>query len=116
MKRKEIKTPNNRYHSMWLLALFDLPTETKEDRRNYREFRNSLLKEGFEQLQYSVYARYVGDEKRAETFKKKIRNVVPPKGEVRIISLTDIQFGKMEIYYQNSKRKPEEKLDQLLLF
>lgn len=116
MKRKEIKTPNNRYHSMWLIALFDLPTETKEDRKNYREFRNLLLKEGFEQLQYSVYARYVGDDKRSETFKKKIKNAVPPKGEVRIISLTDIQFGKMEIYYQNSKRKPEVKLDQLLLF
>ncbi|MEO0235090.1 MAG: CRISPR-associated endonuclease Cas2 [candidate division WOR-3 bacterium] len=116
MKRNTTPTQNNRYHSMWILALFDLPTLTKEDRKNYRDFRKELLKSGFEQLQFSVYARYVGDEKRADTFKNKIKSVVPPKGEVRIICLTDIQFGKMEVYYQNSKKKPEKKLEQLLLF
>ena len=37
--------------------MFDLPTNTSEDRKNYTRFRKSLIKLGFDMLQYSVYAR-----------------------------------------------------------
>ncbi len=116
MKKIETPTKNNPYHSMWIIAFFDLPTLTKEDRRNYREFRKQLLKWGFLQLQLSVYGKYMGDEKRGERIKTFIKSYIPEKGEVRFLTITDIQFGKMEVYYEKKRKKPEEKQDQLLLF
>ncbi len=45
---------------MWLMAMFDLPVETREQRREYTQFRKLLLAQGFVQLQLSVYARFSG--------------------------------------------------------
>ena len=45
------------YRFMRMLVMFDLPTETGEDRRNYRKFRKGLLENGFYMLQESVYCR-----------------------------------------------------------
>ena len=42
---------------MRILVMFDLPTETSEDRRNYRKFRKNLIKNGFIMMQESVYVR-----------------------------------------------------------
>ena len=46
------------YRFMWVLAMFDLPTETKKARRDYTLFRKHLLEDGFMRLQYSVYIRH----------------------------------------------------------
>ena len=67
-------------------------------------------------LQFSVYARYTQSEEAAESHRKIVRSAVPPLGQVRIIALTDHQFGKMEVFYGRRPRKPEEPQDQLLLF
>jgi CRISPR-associated protein Cas2 len=32
---------------MWVLVFFDLPTETKKDRKIYSKFRKDLLQDGF---------------------------------------------------------------------
>ena len=42
---------------MRVLVFFDLPVITTENRREYRMFRNYLLKNGFLMLQESVYCR-----------------------------------------------------------
>ena len=34
----------NQYRIMWVIVYFDLPTETKKDKRAYTDFRKSLLK------------------------------------------------------------------------
>lgn len=101
---------------MWLMALFDLPVIELEDRRNYTRFRKTLLKDGFMMLQFSVYARYIRSEEAAEAHRKLVRQAVPPQGEVRLIAVTDYQFGKMEVYYGRKPRKPEKPQPQLLLF
>lgn len=31
------------YRVMWILVLFDLPTETKKDKKAYTDFRKNLL-------------------------------------------------------------------------
>lgn len=41
---------NSEFRAMWLFALFDLPVETKELRREYVSFRKALLREGFVML------------------------------------------------------------------
>ena len=48
----------NQYRVMWVLVLFDLPTETKKDRKVYTDFRKNLQKDGFTMFQFSIYLRH----------------------------------------------------------
>ena len=45
----------NAYRIMWVLVFFDLPTETKKQRKAAAGFRKDLLKDGFTMFQYSIY-------------------------------------------------------------
>ena len=92
---------------MWLFAMFDLPVDKPELRREYAQFRAALLKQGFTMLQYSVYVHYVASEDSDETLRRRVHAALPSHGQVRIISVTDRQFEKMEIYV-GKKRKPAE--------
>lgn len=104
------------YRGMWLFAMFDLPVISKEERRRYTEFRTALLKLGFNMLQFSVYARYCTSEEASEIHRKQVRAKLPPQGFVRLLSVTDRQFAKMESYLGKKARPTEEPPDQMLLF
>jgi len=101
---------------MWIFAMFDLPVDSKKARRRYSRFRNLLLKEGFSMLQYSVYARYCASEEVAKVQRSRIRAALPPKGYVRVLAVTDRQFGKMENYIGKSTEPIEKPPLQLQLF
>jgi len=104
------------YQWMWLFAMFDLPIETKEMRRDYARFRKYLLSQGFSMLQLSVYARHCPSEESGEGIRRRIGESVPPHGQVRLLLVTDRQFGKMEVYFGKSRRPTEEPPPQLMLF
>lgn len=101
---------------MWVLAMFDLPTDTKKARRNYTQFRKFLLQDGFTQMQYSVYARHCASKENAEVHTERIRRHLPPDGEVRVITITDKQFERMLIFWGKKRRTPEPPPCQLELF
>jgi len=104
------------FRAMWILALFDLPVDTKELRREYVWFRKALLKEGFVMLQYSVYARYGASEESVEAVRAHVQRALPPHGQVRVLAVTDHQFGKMEVYFGKKRRRVEDPPAQMLLF
>ena len=93
--------------TMWLVVLFDLPTDTKAARKDYTRFRKLLLDDGFRMMQYSVYMRHSSSDENAQVHKKRVKECVPNDGEVRVIKITDKQFGKIEVYY-GKKRTPTE--------
>lgn len=101
---------------MWMLVLFDLPVETKEQRRDYTRFRKKVLSLGFAQLQYSVYAKHVASQEAEDPLKTRVVGALPPEGQVRILDVTDHQFGKMEIYQGRRRRGPENPPLQISLF
>ena len=103
------------YKAMWLIVFFDLPSVETEEKRKYLQFRNALFKDGFTMLQFSVYARYCPSEEASEVHKKRVRSAIPEKGCVRIMSVTDRQFAKMENYVGKTRKKTEEPPEQLLL-
>jgi len=96
--------------------MFDLPVDTKKARRAYTRFRKALLAEGFQMLQFSVYARYCASEERSRTFCRRIRVWLPAQGQVRLVAVTDKQFGKMVIFEGRKRRKAESAPQQLALF
>lgn len=104
------------YQAMWLFAMFDLPVTTKKARRRYTQFRKLLIREGFTMLQFSVYSRYCVSEKASETYRRRLEAHLPPDGQVRLLAVTDRQFGKMEVFLGRNRTTTEEPPDQLLLF
>ena len=96
--------------------MFDLPVTDEVKRKRYTNFRKGLLKLGFSMMQFSVYARYFPSQDATKSYIKRIREIIPPEGEVRILMVTDVQFGKMEVYRGKKRKKPEEPPSQLTLF
>jgi len=85
------------YRYMRAVVLFDLPTDTKKSRREATRFRNFLLDDGFDMLQYSVYTRICPDRNNAETHLNRIQKIAPENGSIRMLMLTENQFAGMKI-------------------
>jgi len=104
------------YSCVWLFAMFDLPVTSKEARWEYAQFRKALLAEGFTMLQFSVYARYCPTEESSAGIRARLRGRLPDDGQVRFLSVTDRQFGKMEVYFGKKRRPTEDPPQQIMLF
>ena len=101
---------------MWVFVFYDLPTETKKDKRNFMLFRKGLMRDGFSMLQYSIYVRHCNSRENAEVHIKRVKSILPPKGEVIMFTLTDKQFGMMEFFKSASETKRPNTPQQLELF
>lgn len=104
------------YRTMWLLSMFDLPVVADADRKEAANFRKLLLDDGFSMLQFSVYARYCASEAIASVHRKYVQEHLPSHGFVRILSVTERQFEKMENYVGASPEPPEKQFEQLTFF
>ena len=87
----------NAYRIMWIMVLFDLPTETKADRKRYTDFRKKMLQDGFTMFQFSIYLRHCSSMQNADVHVKRVKKLLPPRGHVGIMTITDKQFGMMEV-------------------
>jgi len=106
----------NQYRCMWVLVFFDIPVETKKQQRAATLFRKELIKDGFTMFQFSIYMRNCPSRENADVHIKRVKGMLPEYGHVGILTITDKQFGMMELYFS---RKPEEKpatVQQLELF
>lgn len=106
----------NAYRNMWVLVLFDLPTETKKERRDAAKFRKILLENGYVMFQFSIYMRFCQSIENAEMHTKRVKSILPSKGKVGIFSITDKQFGRMEVFYGTNKQESAPPPQQLSLF
>jgi CRISPR-associated protein Cas2 len=101
---------------MWVLAMFDLPVDTKEARKQYAQFRKSLMKDGFTMLQFSVYIRHCASEENALVHMERVEKIVPADGEVRVMAVTDKQYERMRVYWGKMRKPMEPPPPQLELF
>ena len=106
----------SQYRAMWLFAMFDLPVNDKKSRRAYTQFRKALLKQGFTMMQYSIYARQVPREEADLSLRRRVRLSLPDVGQVRLMSITDRQFAKMDVFIGRKRKDPEPVPLQRLLF
>lgn len=104
------------YRVMWVLVFFDLPTETKKERRAAATFRKKLLQDGFVMFQFSIYLRHCPSRENAEVHKTRVKQMIPLMGEVGILMITDKQFGRMELFSNRKEEKPQTGGQQLELF
>jgi CRISPR-associated protein Cas2 len=101
---------------MWIIVFFDLPTDTQKARKQYALFRKELLEDGFAMMQFSVYYRHCASKENSEVHLIRVRQCVPPDGEVRIIQFTDKQFERMEVYFGKRRTHTEIAPAQLEMF
>ena len=106
----------NQYRIMWVLVFFDLPTDTKKDRKNASAFRKRIIDDGFAMFQFSIYMRHCASRENAEVHIKRVKSFLPPKGHVGILSITDKQFGSIELFFGKDEEKKPPISQQLELF
>lgn len=106
----------NAYRIMWVLVFFDLPTETKTERRMAQQFRKYMLKDGFAMFQFSIYMRHCASRENAQVHIKRVKQHLPEKGHVGIMQVTDKQFGEIELFFCAKKEAPKTGPQQLEMF
>ena len=86
------------YRIMWVLVLFDLPTDTKKDKKAYADVRHCASSEN------------------ADVHIKRVKSFLPEFGQVGIICITDKQFGNIELFYGKKVQDVNTPGQQLELF
>ena len=105
----------NRYELMWIFVFFDLLVVEKKERKDAAKFRNLLLDNGFDMVQYSIYTRLFSGKDACQKYYRLIQNNLPKEGKVDILTVTDAQYANIISF--NGRTKQEKKSqEQLLLF
>ncbi|WP_309387332.1 CRISPR-associated endonuclease Cas2 [Cerasicoccus frondis] len=102
----------------WLVVAFDLPVTEKEARKAYTDFRRFLLKDGFQMIQFSVYARPMVTHSRMQTHLRRVEQEIPPNGSVRAWYVTQAQWQRSLVIYGKpaEKQAPEDMPEQTLFW
>ena len=96
---------------------FDLPVKTSAQRRSASRFRNFLLSDGYYMVQYSVYARICNGAAAVSKHKARLKAPLPDNGAVRMLAVTEKQYGAIEILLGKLNTEEEDApLDQPTVF
>ena len=71
------------------------PLTTKDSRKESALFRKNLEKEGFVMHQFSVYMRFCASLESKDVHVKRVRSIMPSKGRLSIIAITDKQYSQI---------------------
>lgn len=74
---------------MMLLVCFDLPRETKNERRQASKYRKRLVELGFSMKQFSLYEREVRQQATKERVIEILKEELPDTGAITLYLLPD---------------------------
>lgn len=103
------------YRFMRLMLFFDLPMNTRSERRTYSRFRKYLIKNGFTMVQFSVYSKIFPNRSSLDTYMFTLRQNLPPHGSVRAMAVTEKQYGNMFLLVGNQTFTEESLTDNSLV-
>lgn len=83
------------YRFMRLVLFFDLPMNTKTERKSYTRFRKYLIKNGFAMVQFSVYAKIFPNRSSLDNYMIGLRGQLPKHGSIRAMAVTEKQYCGM---------------------
>jgi CRISPR-associated protein Cas2 len=101
---------------MWIMLMFDLPVMTKKQRGRASRFRNDLIQDGYQRIQWSVYARFCPTVQKAKRDGQAALAKLPPEGECRVLYLTDHQWHRMVVIRHENPVPVEPEPPQLAIF
>ena len=102
----------------WLVVAFDLPVITRSQRKEATAFRKFLLDDGYQMIQFSVYARACVSFARQETHLDRVKKNLPPEGSVRAIYVTRAQWERSYVIQGSpaSEQEAEDLPEQIQLW
>lgn len=106
----------NAYRTMWIIVMYDLPTERKIDRSRAAKFRKRIMGAGFQMFMFSKYIRHCMSMEHAETHIQRVKNILPPYGKIGIMCITDKQFAIMQVFHGVKSVETPPTVQQLELF
>lgn len=98
-----------------MILMFDMPTETVEERKAYRKFRKFLLSEGFIMHQFSIYSKLLLNNSANKAMIDRLQANNPKKGNVTLLTVTEKQFARM-IYLNGERDMSVANSDKRLVF
>lgn len=98
------------------MVFFDLPTETKKERKASADFRKQLVMDGFTMFQFSIYLRHCASRESADVHIRRVKGFLPLAGQVGILCVTDKQFGNMDLFVGRKEKNANAPGQQLELF
>lgn len=88
---------------MRVLVMFDLPSVTRDEKKEYRKFRRFLIKSGFIMMQESIYTKLTLNQNQSASIEKLIYLNKPKKGLVQMLTITEKQFAKIRYIIGENK-------------
>jgi CRISPR-associated protein Cas2 len=95
----------------WIMVMFDLPVLTQEEKKTAARFRHDLLDEGYLMIQWSIYARPCISDEQMDTHIARVTAMTPAAGNVRLMFLTDQQWGKSVTIVGKNYRQGKRAVD-----
>ena len=103
------------YRYMRMILMFDMPTDTAEERKAYRKFRKFLLNEGFIMHQFSIYSKLLLNNTANKAMVDRLQENNPKKGNITLLTVTEKQFSRM-IYLHGDKDTSVDNSDERVVF
>lgn len=103
------------YRYMRLLVMFDLPTATSADRKEYSKFRKELITSGFLMLQESIYCKLAPNSTASDSIIEHLRKNKPKSGLVQILKITEKQYSKIETIVGEKNSEVLDSDDRLIV-
>ena len=104
------------YRIMWVMVLYDLPTDTKAERKAAAQFRKRIMGDGFTMFQFSIYLRHCPSMDNALVHIRRVKSILPKYGNVGILCITDKQFGDIQLFICKQEKNTAQPYQQLELF
>lgn len=102
------------YRYMRIIVMFDLPSTTYVDQREYRKFHKFLNRAGYIMMQESIYCKLALNNSVVKSEKQKLFKNRPKSGVVEILVITEKQFAQIE-YLVGKKESNREDSDKRLI-
>ncbi|HFI0256920.1 TPA: CRISPR-associated endonuclease Cas2 [Streptococcus suis] len=103
------------YRYMRMLLMFDMPTDTVDERKAYRKFRKFLINEGFIMHQFSVYSKLLLNNSASNAMLERLKANNPQKGNITLLTVTEKQFARM-IYLHGQRDNCVRNTDSRIVF
>ncbi|CRH93721.1 CRISPR-associated endonuclease Cas2 [Streptococcus gallinaceus] len=103
------------YRYMRMILMFDMPTDTADERKAYRKFRKFLLSEGFIMHQFSIYSKLLLNNSANKAMVDRLQENNPKKGSITLLTVTEKQFARM-VYLHGDHNTSIANSDSRLVF
>ena len=101
---------------MRLVVFYDLPVVSKKNKRAYARFHKYLLRDGYDMVQFSIYARICNGLDAVEKHVRRLMANLPEEGSVRCMQVTEKQFVNIKVLVGIKKIKENPKYAKQLSF